>query len=309
MNLVLVTGGAGFIGSHLVRALLSRGDRVRMLDNFSTGKRENLADVDGSLEIFEGDLRDPALLQNVAQGVDFVFHFAAFVSVPQSMVEPQLCYDVNVTGTLNLLEAARAAGVKQVVIASSAAVYGESQELPLCEETVSQTLSPYAATKQVSEVFAGMYTHALNLPIVALRFFNVNGPRQSPDSDYAAVIPIFIQRMRDEQAVIIYGDGHKECDFVYVGEVVRAVLLAAEKPQAAGLVINVGSGETVSIIDLAETLSSTLSDAPAPQFASPRAGDINLSQGDPSRAEQVLGFRAQISLADGFAETVERMQT
>lgn len=144
MNLVLVTGGAGFIGSHLVRALLSRGDRVRMLDNFSTGKRDNLADVDGYLEIFEGDLRDPALLQNVAQGVDFVFHFAAFVSVPQSMVEPQLCYDVNVTGTLNLLEAARAAGVKQVVIASSAAVYGESQELPLCEEIVSQTLSPYA---------------------------------------------------------------------------------------------------------------------------------------------------------------------
>ncbi|MCJ7659067.1 MAG: NAD-dependent epimerase/dehydratase family protein, partial [Anaerolineales bacterium] len=256
MNLVLVTGGAGFIGSHLVRALLSRGDRVRMLDNFSTGKRDNLADVDGYLEIFEGDLRDPALLQNVAQGVDFVFHFAAFVSVPQSMVEPQLCYDVNVTGTLNLLEAARAAGVKQVVIASSAAVYGESQELPLCEETVSQTLSPYAATKQVSEVFAGMYTHALNLPIVALRFFIVYGPIQSPDTDYAAVIPIFIQRLRDEQAVIIYGDGNQERDFVYVGEVVRAVLLAAEKPQAAGLVINVCSGETVSIIDLAETLSS-----------------------------------------------------
>ena len=309
MNLVLVTGGAGFIGSHLVRALLSRGDRVRVLDNFSTGKRENLADVDGSLEIFDGDLRDPVLLQNVAQGVDFVFHLAAFVSVPQSMVEPQFCYDVNLTGTLNLLEAARAAGVKQVVIASSAAVYGESQELPICEETVSQTLSPYAATKQVSEVFAGMYTHALNLPIVALRFFIVYGPIQSPDTDYAAVIPIFIQRLRDEQAVIIYGDGNQERDFVYVDEVVRAVLLAAEKPQAAGLVINVCSGETVSIIDLAETLSSILSDAPAPQFAPPRAGDINLSQGDPSRAEQVLGFRAQISLADGLAETVERMPT
>ena len=192
MNPVLVTCVAGFIGSHLVRALLSRGDRVRVLDNFSTGKRENLADIEGSLEIFEGDLRDPALLQNVAQGVDFVFLLAAFVSVPQSMVEPQLFYDINVTGTLNLLKSARAAGVKQVVIASSASVYGESQELPLCEETVTQNLSPYAATEQVIEVFAGMYAHALNLPVVALRFFNVYRPRQSPDSDCAAVIQIFI---------------------------------------------------------------------------------------------------------------------
>jgi len=289
--------------------LVSRGDRVRMLDKFSTGKRDNLADVDGSLEIFEGDLRDPALLQNVAQGVDFVFHLAAFVSVPQSMVEPQLFYDVNVSGTLNLLESARAAGVMQVVIASSAAVYGESQELPLCEETVTQNLSPYALTEQVNEVFAGMYANALNLPVVALRFFNVYGSRQSPEPDYAAAIQFFIQRMQDEQAVIIYGDGHKERDFVYLGEVVRAVLLAAEKAQAAGLVINVCSGETVSIIDLAKTQSSILSDAPAPQFAPPRAGDIHLSQGDPSIAEQVLGFRAQVSLTDGFAETVERMPT
>ena len=152
MDTALITGGAGFIGSHLVRALLRRGDRVRVLDNFSTGKRENLTGVEGSLEIFEGDLRDTDLLQDVAQGVDFVYHLAAFVSVPQSMVEPQLCYDVNVTGTLNLLEAARAAGVKQVVFASSAAVYGKSQELPLREDTVSQTLSPYAAAKQASEM-------------------------------------------------------------------------------------------------------------------------------------------------------------
>lgn len=309
MDTALITGGAGFIGSHLVRALLWRGDRVRVLDNFSTGKRENLTGVEGSLEIFEGDLRDTDLLQDVAQGVDFVYHLAAFVSVPQSMVEPQLCYDVNVTGTLNLLEAARAAGVKQVVFASSAAVYGESQELPLREDTVSQTLSPYAAAKQASEVFAGMYTHAFNLPVVALRFFNVYGPRQSPDSDYAAVVPIFIQRMLDGQPVTIYGDGHQERDFVFVGEVVHAVLLAAEKHQAAGLVINVCSGETVSIMDLAKTLSVILSDVPAPQFAPPRAGDIYLSQGDPSRAEQVLGFRAQVGLAEGLAETVEWMQT
>lgn len=309
MSTVLVTGGAGFIGSHLVRALLKRGDQVRVLDNFSTGKRQNLAGVEGSLEIYTGDLRDSPLLQEVVQGVDFVFHLAAFVSVPQSMVEPRLCYEVNVTGTWNLLEAARSASVKQVVIASSAAVYGDSQELPLREETTLKALSPYAASKQVNEVFAGMYTRAFNLPVVALRFFNVYGPRQSPDSDYAAVVPIFIRRMLNGHAVTIYGDGHQERDFVYVGEVVRANLLAAETPQAAGMAINVCGGETVSIIDLAETLSGILSDVPAPEFAPPRAGDIYLSQGDPGRAEQILGFRARVSLAQGLTETVEWMQT
>lgn len=309
MSTVLVTGGAGFIGSHLVRALLKRGDQVRVLDNFSTGKRQNLAGVEGSLEIYTGDLRDSPLLQEVVQGVDFVFHLAAFVSVPQSMVEPRLCYEVNVTGTWNLLEAARSASVKQVVIASSAAVYGNSQELPLREETTLKALSPYAASKQVNEVFAGMYTRAFNLPVVALRFFNVYGPRQSPDSDYAAVVPIFIRRMLNGHAVTIYGDGHQERDFVYVGEVVRANLLAAETPQAAGMAINVCGGETVSIIDLAETLSGILSDVPAPEFAPPRAGDIYLSQGDPGRAEQILGFRARVSLAQGLTETVEWMQT
>ena len=309
MSTALVTGGAGFIGSHLVRALLERGDRVCVLDNFSTGKRENLAGVEGSLEIRTGDLRDASLVQEVVRGMDFLFHLAAFVSVPQSMEEPQLCYDVNVTGTLNLLEAARAARVEQVVLASSAAVYGESQELPLREDAISQTLSPYAASKQVNEVFAGMYARAFDLPVVALRFFNVYGPRQSLDSDYAAVVPIFIRRMLDGQAVTIYGDGHQERDFIYVGEVVRAILLAAEKPKAAELAINVCGGETVSILDLVETLSGILSDVPAPKFTSPRAGDIYLSQGDPSRAEQILGFRAQVSLAEGLTETIEWMQT
>jgi UDP-glucose 4-epimerase len=309
MSTVLVTGGAGFIGSHLVRALLKRGDQVRVLDNFSTGKRQNLAGVEGSLKIYTGDLRDSPLLQEVVQGVDFMFHLAAFVSVPQSMVEPRLCYEVNVTGTWNLLEAARSASVKQVVIASSAAVYGDSQELPLREETTLKALSPYAASKQVNEVLAGMYTRAFNLPVVALRFFNVYGPRQSPDSDYAAVVPIFIRRMLNGHAVTIYGDGHQERDFVYVGEVVRANLLAAETPQAAGMAINVCGGETVSIIDLAGTLSGILSDVPAPEFAPPRAGDIYLSQGDPGRAEQILGFRARVSLAQGLTETVEWMQT
>jgi UDP-glucose 4-epimerase len=289
--------------------LLERGDHVRVLDNFSTGKRQNLAGVEGSLEICTGDLRDVVLVQEVMQGVDFVFHLAAFVSVPQSMVEPQLCYEVNVTGTLNVLEAARVSEVKQVVLASTAAVYGDSQELPLREDASSQALSPYAASKQVNEVFSRMYTRVFNLPVVALRFFNVYGPRQSLDSDYAAVVPIFIRRMLNGQAVTIYGDGHQERDFIYVGEVVRAILLAADKPQAAGLVINICGGESVRIIDLAETLSGILSDAPAPEFVPPRVGDIYLSQGDPRLADQVLGFRTQVSLAEGLTETIEWMQT
>lgn len=308
MSSTLVTGGAGFIGSHLVRTLLARGEGVRVVDNFSTGKVENLAGVKGQLEILEGDLRDATLLNQVVQGVDYVFHLAAFVSVPQSMVKQQLCYQVNVTGTLNLLESARAAGVKQVVIASSAAVYGESQDLPLREGAYLEGQSPYAASKEVNEVYAGMYTRAFNLPVVALRFFNVYGPRQSPESDYAAVVPIFIRRMLDGQAVTIYGDGHQQRDFVYVDDVVRAILLAAEVPEAAGSAFNVCGGEMVSIVNLAETLSGILSGVPSPQFVAPRAGDIYTSQGDSTRAEQVLGFRAQVSLAEGLAETVKWMQ-
>lgn len=303
-----MTGGAGFIGSHLVRALLARGDRVRVLDDFSTGKAENLAEVDGRFELIVGDLRHPASVADAVHGVDFIFHQAAFVSVPKSMIDPNLCYDINVQGTANLLEAARQAGIAQVVLASSAAVYGDSQEFPLHETVELRALSPYAASKQVDEIYAGMYTRAFGLPVVALRYFNVYGPRQSPDSDYAAVIPIFIRRLVDGKAPTVYGNGQQKRDFIYVAEVVRANLLAAECPQAAGQAINICTGSETSLLDLLATLEGILPGAPQPQFGPARAGDIFRSLGDPSRAEQTLGFRAQVSLAEGLHETVEWMR-
>jgi nucleoside-diphosphate-sugar epimerase len=308
MKAVLVTGGAGFIGSHLVRALLARGDRVRVLDNFSTGKDENLSGLAGPLEILRGDLRDPACVRGAVQEIDTIFHQAAFVSVPKSMQEPQTCFEINVQGTLNLLEGARKANTKQVVLASSAAVYGESQRLPLVEQTDLQTLSPYAASKQVSEVYAGVYARAYGLPVIALRYFNVYGPRQSPDSDYAAAIPIFIRRMLDDEAPTVYGDGYQRRDFVYVKDVVRANLLAAEAPEAAGQAFNVCSGKETSLIDLLEVLAEVLPGSPPPQFAPPRSGDIYRSLGDPSLAVRTLGFTAETSLADGLAETVAWMR-
>lgn len=308
MSSVLVTGGAGFIGSHLVRALLARGDRVQVLDNFSSGTKENLAGIGGPLEILEGDLRNPACVEQAVRGVETIFHQAAFVSVPKSMQEPQACFETNVQGTLNLLEAARKEGAGQVVLASSAAVYGESQKLPLNEQAELQTLSPYAASKQVGEVYAGMYTRAYGLPVVALRYFNVYGPRQSPGSDYAAAIPTFIRRLLDGEAPTVFGDGYQRRDFIYVEDVVRANLLASATPEAAGRAFNVCSGQETSLIDLLEVLSQVLPGSPPPQFAPPRPGDIYRSFGDPGLAAQTLGFHARISLAEGLAETVAWMR-
>ena len=198
---VLVTGGAGFIGSHIVRTLLERGDNVRVLDNFSTGKRENLAGLD--VDVIEADLRDASCLPQACHAVDTIFHEAAFVSVPQSMAEPNDCFDVNVTATGLLFDAARKAGVKRVVFATSAAVYGDVEDYPLTEESPLRPLSPYAVSKRVDEIYGQLYTTSFGLEVVALRYFNVYGPRQRPDSQYAAAVPIFIQRMLDNKPITI----------------------------------------------------------------------------------------------------------
>jgi nucleoside-diphosphate-sugar epimerase len=308
MSTSLVTGGAGFIGSHLVRGLLARGDAVRVLDNFSTGRIENLSQLDGSLEIIEADLRDASNVAQAVRGADYVFHHAAFVSVPQSMQEPETCFAVNVRGTLNLLEAACEARVKQVVLASSAAVYGESQALPLKENTPLSVLSPYAASKQVNEVYAGLYTRGFGLPVVALRYFNVYGPRQSPESEYAAAIPIFIRCLLDGRAPTIFGDGEQSRDFIFVGDVVRANMLAAGNPKAAGGVFNICTGDEISILDLVNALSNIIPDAPPPKFGPPRPGDIYRSLGDPGQAADVLEFRPEVGLLDGLTQTVEWMR-
>lgn len=306
--LALVTGGAGFIGSHLVRALLARGWRVRVLDDFSTGREENLRGLHGPLEIREGDLRDHQALEEVLRGVEVVFHQAAFISVPASMEDPLTCHAVNADGTARLLEQARRAGVSKVVLASSAAVYGDATDFPLQETLPYRPLSPYAASKAANEVYARLYTLAFGLPVVALRYFNVYGPHQRPDSPYAAAIPIFIRRMLDGRPPTVFGDGTQRRDFIFVDDVVRANLLAAERSEADGEVLNICTGTEVSLLDLLAVLRDLIPGAPEPEFAPPRPGDIYRSVGDPTKAERLLGFRAQTPLREGLAQVVEWMR-
>lgn len=309
----LVTGGAGFIGSHIAETLLKQGHSVRILDNFSTGRRGNVEALtkrfDGTrLEVLEGDIRDASRVGEAVRGVEVIFHSAAFVSVPQSMQEPQACFDVNLTGTSLLFDAARRAGVRRAVVASSAAVYGESDALPLVEETPLQPKSPYAVSKRVNEMYAELFTHSFNFEVVALRYFNVYGPRQRPDSMYAAAVPIFIRRLLDSKPITIFGDGGQTRDLINIHDVVRANLVAAEHPDAAGKVFNVCTGVETRLMDLLEVLYEVFPSAPAPEFAAPRAGDIYRSVGSPQKALDVMGFKAQVSLDEGLKETVEWMR-
>ena len=306
MKRYLVTGGAGFIGSHLVRALLEQGDFVRVLDNFSTGRRENVEGL--KVEVLEGDLRDSAKVAEAVNGIDFVFHEAAFVSVPQSMQDPLPCFEINQRGTEILLEAARQAGVKRVILASSAAVYGDLDIMPLEEHFPLHPLSPYAVSKRVDELYAEMYTRSFGLEVVALRYFNVYGPRQRPDSMYAAAVPIFARRLMDGKPVTIYGDGGQTRDLIYVGDIVRANLAASEHPNAPGQVFNICTGDETRIIDLIEVLMDLFPSAPAPQFAPPRSGDIYRSVGSPKKAADLLGFKPQASLPDGLKSVVDWMK-
>lgn len=309
----LVTGGAGFIGSHIAQALLEQGQTVRILDNFSTGKRENVAELterfDGSrLEILEGDIRDASRVGEAVRGVEIIFHEAAFVSVPQSMDEPQVCFDINLTGTSQLFDAARRAGVRRAVVASSAAVYGESEALPLVEETPLQPKSPYAVSKRVNEMYAELFTDEFGFEVTALRYFNVYGPRQRPDSMYAAAVPIFVRRLLDNKPITIFGDGGQTRDLINVRDIVRANLVASEHPHAAGRVFNICTGVETRLLDLLEVFYDLLPDAPQAEFAAPRAGDIYRSVGSPQKALDVMGYKAQVSLEEGLKETVDWMR-
>jgi len=306
MTLSLVTGGAGFIGSHLVRALRARGDSVRVLDNFSTGRQENLTGVSG-LDIRKGDLRETATVEDAVRRVDFIYHLAAFVSVPQSMTDPETCLAINISGTANLFEKARRAGVRKIAFASSTAVYGDTAVFPTVEDSPLHPLSPYAVSKQVAEILASLYTSTFSLPIIPLRFFNVYGPRQNPDSHYAAAVPIFVRRLFDHRAITIYGDGNQTRDFIFVGDVVEALISAAHS-QAAGEPINICSGCETSIISLVEQLSELSNDPLQVRYEAPRPGDIYRSVGSAAKASAAFGFQAKTPLADGLKETLEYMR-
>jgi nucleoside-diphosphate-sugar epimerase len=310
MQRVLVTGGAGFIGSHLVERLLADGHRVRVLDNFATGHRANLdfarrALAEGRCEILEGDLRDRAAVGRAVADVEVVFHEAALASVARSIAEPGLVDEVNVGGTLKLLEAARAAGVKRVVFAGSSSVYGNAADLPKHEEQRPVPISPYGVTKLTGEEYLRVFHHVYGLETVTLRYFNVFGPRQTADSEYAAVIPIFLARILRGERPVIYGDGEQSRDFTYIDDVVEANVLAATAPLAAGQTINVACGRRHSVGMLCRMLIEFAAAGVEPIHEAPRAGDVRHSQADISRARTLLGYAPEVEFAIGLRRTYD----
>ena len=299
----LVTGGAGFIGSHLVRALLHKGYEVRVLDNYSTGKQENIEAL--PVEVLEGDVRDYFLVQHAVQDMDYVFHLAALASVGRSIRDPLTTHSVNETGTLTVLEGARKAGVKRVVYAASSSAYGNSPLLPKCETAKPAPASPYAVSKLTGEYYCQVYWETFDLPTACVRYFNVFGPRQDPQSEYAAVIPRFIDAALNGRQPVIYGDGKQSRDFTYVENAVQATILAASTPQAAGQVINIACGERRSLLDVVELLEDLLADRIEPKFEPARAGDVKHSQADIELARLLLGYEPEVGFKEGLKETVE----
>jgi len=306
MALYLVTGGAGFIGSHIATALVERGDRVRVLDDLSTGRPENLGHLDaGALELVEGDLADAGPVRAACEGVAGIFHEAAQVSVPESVVDPRRSYQVKVRGTLNLLAAARAAGVGRLVFAASSAAYGESQELPKVETMTPEPVSPYASGKVAAEHLMAVWGRTFGMRTVALRYFNVFGPRQLDDSPYTGVIALFARALLEGRAPVIFGDGEQTRDFVYVANVVRANLLAMETELEPGTVLNVGTGERITINQLFDAMAAHLGSDLRPRHEPARAGDVRHSQASIERARELLGYEPGVDWRTGLAATVD----
>jgi UDP-glucose 4-epimerase len=301
----LVTGGAGFIGSHLVDALVARGDSVVVIDDLSTGRRENLALAGDRVRLIEGCVTDRAAVDAAMAGCEVVFHQAAVASVPATIDRPVHTNRVNFGGTLNVLEAARAAGARRVVFASSAALYGDVGDTPCHEGMAPNPQSPYAVEKLGSEHYVRVWAELFGLETVALRYFNVFGPRQDPSSAYSGVISIFVDRLRRGLVPTIYGDGEQTRDFVYVGDVVAANLAAADVERAPGLVCNIGRGDTTTLNTLYGHLAAILGGPPAPSYGPTRAGDIRHSRANVDRAAALLGWCAQVPVAEGLRALVD----
>ena len=306
-RLALVTGGAGFVGGHIVDALLAARWRVRVIDDFSSGKEVNLADAMRHIELLRGDFAEAAMAARAVEGVDVVFHQGAVPSVPRSVAEPLRTHRANVDGTLLLLESAKRAGVKRFVYAASSSAYGDTEVLPKVETMPANPRSPYALQKYAGEVYCRLYSELYGLETVALRYFNVFGPRQDPNSNYAAVIPRFITACQDGEPASIHGDGEQSRDFTYVADVVRANLLAADAPRVAGQVINVAGGRRTTLNELLAAVQHIVGSAIKPIHGKPRAGDVRHSMAGLERARELLGFAPEVSLEEGLRRTVRSL--
>ena len=303
MRRCLVTGGAGFIGSHIASALIARGDQVRIADNLSTGRRENL-DANPGAEFLEGDLADPSFAARAAEGMNLVFHQAAIPSVPRSVKDPLSSNRANIDGTLNVLLASRDAGVTRVVYAGSSSAYGDTPTLPKHEGMPASPRSPYALQKFVGEQYCQLFTALYGLETVTIRYFNVFGPRQDPSSAYSGVISQFAKALLEGTRPTIYGDGGQTRDFTYIANVVDGVLAAADAPDASGQVINVATGHRVSLIQLLDTMKRLTGADADPVFGAPRAGDVRDSLADISKAGRLLSYTPRVSFEKGLAETI-----
>ena len=305
---VLVTGGGGFIGSHVSAALVREGHDVRVLDNFATGRRENLAGIRGDLDLVEGDVQSYERVHTALRGCEMVLHQAALPSVPRSVQDPLTSNATNVTGTLNVLLAARDEDVRRVIFASSSSIYGANPELPKRESLAPQPISPYAVAKLAGEGYCRSFCHVFGLETIALRYFNVFGPRQDPQSQYAAVIPRFITALMHGEPPVIYGDGEQTRDFTYVDNIVRGNLLAMEAERTSGEVLNIAAGERTSLNDLIGRIRRLTGSDVEPRYEDPRPGDVPHSQADVSSARDVIGYEPEIGLEEGLRRTAEAIE-
>lgn len=305
MAIAVVTGGAGFIGSHLVERLLSEGYRVRVLDNLSTGKRENLQGMAGPLDFQVGSISDRSTLRGLFHGAEFVFHMAALPSVARSLSNPTLTHEQLVSGTLNVLLEARDAGIRRLVYGASSSAYGDAESERKHESLPPRPISPYAAAKLAGEYYCQVFAQVYGLETVSLRFFNVFGPRQDPDSEYAAVIPRFVRDMLAGNRPTIFGDGLQSRDFTFVANVIDGNLLAAQTAGINGLTFNIATGKSVRVIDLVAQINDILGMELAPIHSEPRRGDIRHSLADITEAEQRLAYRPQVSFEEGLRRTVD----
>jgi nucleoside-diphosphate-sugar epimerase len=306
VGVYLVTGGAGFIGSHIVERLRSRGDQVRIADDFSSGRREN---VPAGVDVVDGDLADPAVAAKAVAGCEFIIHQAAIPSVPRSVNDPVRSHRANVDGTLNVLIAARDAGAKRLVFAGSSSVYGDTAVLPKREDMRPAPLSPYALQKLIGEQYCQIFTRLYGLETVVTRYFNVFGPRQQPGSPYSGVISLFIEALAEGRAPKLHGDGKQTRDFTFVGDVVTGVLRCCEAPNVSGEVINVAAGGRISLLELIRSLQMILKTNVTPEFGPTREGDVRDSQADIGKARKLLGFAPSVPFDEGLRQTVAWYQT